>query len=83
MKLTKEQLTKVEDAQALLHKAKDLLDSMRCEIEEVVDGRSESWKDGEKGQVVTDWLSDLEDQVRELDELADGLEDRFGQIGSV
>jgi chromosome segregation ATPase len=48
-----------------------IIDDAHSEAESYYDDRSETWQDGERGQVYSQWVSDLETLAGELEEIPD------------
>lgn len=69
-RLTKADLALIGEIQGAAQALTDRVEDMQSQW----DNATERWQESERGSAVQDWLSQLEDQLREIGDLAEEIE---------
>ena len=76
--------TLLEAYNELLTEANGVIEDIASEVQSEIDDKSEKWQEGDRGQAIIDWQSDLENFEFEALEMLDDIEvpelDHDGQL---
>jgi len=76
--------TLLEAYNQLLTEANGVIEDIASEVQSEIDDKSEKWQEGDRGQAIIDWQSDLENFEFEALEMLDDIEvpelDHDGQL---